>query len=679
MSDNWANLEQPALQSNPTDFRDAQFRVQDVGNAGNQAVGQLRTIGTTGFTGSTRSTATAMTTVIQNVADLMAALPAAQETLAQGQAQLAAALAAQAAAEPGPDGDSNPIDTANAAVEAAHQAVASATEQTVTAQEALDTSQQEFNEIRFQEQAAHQILGDQLAQQHLGTYEPGDIAATIFGNPGGITAMLDTETATAFRTLQLTVAADEAQITIITSATEFRIEGTDEADDFRIDQKADGRLTVQVNGIDIELTIEESQKLVIDAGMGDDSISTEPLAILGPGGALLTNTGSRVTQDIRVEGGDGNDTISAGNGQDTIIGGDGNDTIDAGRGRDYVSGGAGNDAVSGGPGDDTIYGLDGDDRINGDRGNDYIDGGAGSDTVHGSDGNDVVAGGSGDDRLFGGDGDDVVVTASGQDLVVDYNSFGNDQDRVIAQESDEIIVEDNAQTEIVTIDPDRGASMTIDPGAGPEFVARVESDLEVMRSTPEGDAVLANVDRAAIPVEDSNGEIVNGTGHSVTIIKSEQGNAAAIPEIYADDVAERPDGSPGPGADAYVLYDADNNTTFVPELDPVEDRAWRDRPPIVGFEHEILHATDFVTGERDRGITNQTDIHGNTVFEPDGATPVAASNSELSVTGLVFDDDNEGHPKTGPISDASDADPNDRLHTENTFRAQFNLPPRVRY
>jgi hypothetical protein len=40
MSDNWANLEQPALQSNPTDFRDAQFRVQDVGNAGNQAVGQ---------------------------------------------------------------------------------------------------------------------------------------------------------------------------------------------------------------------------------------------------------------------------------------------------------------------------------------------------------------------------------------------------------------------------------------------------------------------------------------------------------------------------------------------------------------------------------------------------------------------------------------------------------------
>jgi hypothetical protein len=437
--------------------------------------------------------------------------------------------------------------------------------------------------------------------------------------------MLDTKTATAFRTLQLTVAANEAQITITTSAAEFRIEGTDDADDFRIDQKADGRLTVQVNGYDIELTIEESQRLVIDAGMGDDSISTEPLAILGPGGALLTNIGSRVTQDIRIEGGDG------------------------------------------------------DDHINGDRGNDYIDGGAGRDTAHGNDGNDVVAGGSGDDNLFGGDGDDVIVTASGQDLVVDYNSSGNDQDRVIAQESDEVIVEDNAQTEIVTIDPDRGASMTIDPEAGSEFVARVESDLEVMRSTPEGDAVLANIDRAAIPVEDSNGEIVNGTGHSVTIIKSEQGNAAAILEIYEDDVAERPDGSPGPGADAYVLYDTDSNTTFIPELDPVEDRAWRDRPPIVGFEHEILHAADFVTGEQDRGISNQTDVHGSPVFEPDGVTPVAASNSELSVTGLVFDDDNEGHPKTGPISDASDADPNDRLHTENTFRAQFNLPPRVHY
>ena len=75
-------------------------------------------------------------------------------------------------------------------------------------------------------------------------------------------------------------------------------------------------------------------------------------------------------------GGNGNNN---GNNGGTDNGSDDDDVIDATENR-----------INGGDGDDTITGTDGADRINAGDGNDVITGGAGNDTIYGNDGNDTA-------------------------------------------------------------------------------------------------------------------------------------------------------------------------------------------------------------------------------------------------------------------------------------------------
>ncbi|WP_310476344.1 calcium-binding protein [Sandarakinorhabdus sp.] len=81
-----------------------------------------------------------------------------------------------------------------------------------------------------------------------------------------------------------------------------------------------------------------------------------------------------------------------------INGGEGDDRITATRFADTVNGGGGNDRILTASGDDIITGgLD----------DDYLDGGAGSDFVNGNNGNDTIVAGSGNDFLFGDAGNDI--------------------------------------------------------------------------------------------------------------------------------------------------------------------------------------------------------------------------------------------------------------------------------
>jgi Ca2+-binding RTX toxin-like protein len=71
-----------------------------------------------------------------------------------------------------------------------------------------------------------------------------------------------------------------------------------------------------------------------------------------------------------VNGFGGNDALFAGAGNDAIDGGSGNDEIGGGAGNDVIHGGAGNDILSGGTGNDTIYAGPGHDKIGCGPGND---------------------------------------------------------------------------------------------------------------------------------------------------------------------------------------------------------------------------------------------------------------------------------------------------------------------
>ncbi|WP_413603017.1 hypothetical protein [Curtobacterium sp. Curtsp57] len=103
-------------------------------------------------------------------------------------------------------------------------------------------------------------------------------------------------------------------------------------------------------------------------------------------------------QDSPIIGGDGNDSISGGSGDNVIHGGAGDDTISDSSGINVIDGGAGNDSINGsgtlmgGAGNDTIRGYDGDDTLIGGTGDDYLEGGYGNDTYVWSrgDGNDEI-------------------------------------------------------------------------------------------------------------------------------------------------------------------------------------------------------------------------------------------------------------------------------------------------
>ena len=185
-------------------------------------------------------------------------------------------------------------------------------------------------------------------------------------------------------------------------------------------------------GVDFSFASHNSD--VVRGGDGDDHLTT------GGGDDWVDG---RAGND-HLNGGDGNDALLGRSGDDHIFGGTGNDNIAAHTGDDTVYGGHGNDSLGGSFGDDLMYGGDGDDVIGSGAQNDLIDagnghdvasggwgvdqvfGGAGGDTLAGSYGNDTVRGGAGDDNIGGGTGTDYMYGGDGDDLI----GAGHDDDFV---------------------------------------------------------------------------------------------------------------------------------------------------------------------------------------------------------------------------------------------------------
>ncbi len=158
------------------------------------------------------------------------------------------------------------------------------------------------------------------------------------------------------------------------------------------------------------LTTEPSLRLLtVDLGTGGDTFTA---AAIANADILVFAQGG--DGDDTMTGGVGNDTLEGGNDDDDLFGGSGDDMLRGDDGADSLVGNADDDVLQGGKGTDTLKGdglthdagESGDDRLEGGEDADTLLGGPGEDTLRGDDGADRMAGQGGNDTLRGGNGND---------------------------------------------------------------------------------------------------------------------------------------------------------------------------------------------------------------------------------------------------------------------------------
>jgi len=361
---------------------------------------------------------------------------------------------------------------------------------------------------------------------------------------------------------------------------------------------------------------------VIDGGAGNDRLYGGLGAdrITGAGGDDLIEGGAG--QDT-VDGGDGGDTVRGGGGTDNVYGRGGADTLDGGADRDYVDGGAGDDTLSGGLGDDTLYGLSGTDRIDGGFGQDYLEGGTGDDTLDGGAGNDMLSGGRDNDIIRGDTGDDVIYAGAGHDSV----DGGAGRDQAYVQQGEDAT--SGAERTVNVQISDKAQYIKI--SGSPEFVERVQADLDMLRSSPNGQQMLDGLQQAH---DDSANWFYDGNGLTIKEFGEENGTATMTPGRF--------------GKASYEI-------TVNPSFDTLYDG-----PPVTVFYHELAHVYDY---------SHDTLADGTYT----GADNPGVPNREREAAGLPIDDDND--PST-----PNRIDPDHPYElTENGLRAELGAPQRPRY
>ena len=383
-----------------------------------------------------------------------------------------------------------------------------------------------------------------------------------------------------------------------------------------------GLQIVTINGI--RYGFPAGADIVVRTGQGDDGITVAP--------------GTNV--HLTLLGGTGDDEIHGGAtvlglaGRDRLYGSGGADRISAGADRDYVDGGAGADILTGGLGDDTVYGLAGDDALSGGEGQDYLEGATGADTVDGEAGNDIISGGRDDDTLRGGAGDDKIYAGLGHDA----SDGGRGRDTVFGERHDATAgAEQNVTVQI----KDLGTFIQVE--GSDEFQQRVEADLDMLRSSPRGQEMLAALDQGH-----ANTEGGWGPWHH-------DGDSLTIREYHNPD---RPDNS------SAHHHGGENDIAYNPHLTtiPLDQGSGGvvDGPPVAVMYHEMAHVYDYM---------NDTLAPGDYLGQPGGPE----ENDEREAAGLPIDDDND--PNTP-----------ERIYpkhpyelTENGLREEMGAPHRDLY
>ena len=165
-------------------------------------------------------------------------------------------------------------------------------------------------------------------------------------------------------------------------------------------------------------------------GHGTDVLSEIELAELtgGAGNNRINAVGATMI-NVTLDGAGGNDSLYGGAKDDVLITHDGNDRLDGRNGNDTLTSGSGDDTLYGGAKDDLLITHDGNDRLFGRNGNDTLTSGEGDDYLSGANHDDVLTGDMGDDTIDGGNGIDTVVESGNKNFTLtDTSLIGNGTD-----------------------------------------------------------------------------------------------------------------------------------------------------------------------------------------------------------------------------------------------------------
>ncbi|WLH82168.1 M91 family zinc metallopeptidase [Pseudomonas sp. FP2338] len=421
------------------------------------------------------------------------------------------------------------------------------------------------------------------------------------------------------------------------------------ADTLHVGNNPDGSLQVQINGksyrFDAKGKNGEPIELHIKTNGGHDHLTISPT----------------VDNPVTFEGGDGNDTFIAGAGRTRALGGAGDDKLWLGSGTGYAEGNDGDDLIVGGTGNAVIYGGNGKDHLYAGIGpadkQSYVDGGSGDDHLYAGSGHSVLHGGKGDDHLLGTDRT-TFYTGKGRDRI--WNNRPGDL--IYAKAGDAY---DRSQgSKFVEVKPSFAGNDGFEVSGDAEFKQRVDDDFEFLRSSPNGQKILADMDKEA-PKAGAKVTIQKATvANSYSFRSFELGRLPSeqFKKIDLDDprYGRVIGNKPGSRADAgAVNYDP---------MDTGDERFFT--PPVVNLVHEIGHAYNGATGTNLPGYTLDRSAS-------DPAITDYIHNTEFQVVGLPgstaqpFDFDND--PSTPPTTI------NPEHFTENGMHREMGRPLRKSY
>jgi Ca2+-binding RTX toxin-like protein len=146
------------------------------------------------------------------------------------------------------------------------------------------------------------------------------------------------------------VAATEGSVNLV-------LAGTPDEDRITIELSADGR----TYEIESAAPLEVGGTVCTHPGKRPEALACEATAIAGfeintGAGNDVVTLGRTVPVPATIWGGEGDDVLTGGAGNDKLVGGPGDDELNGRGGNDLLIGGPGDDVLNGGPGEDRLIG-----------------------------------------------------------------------------------------------------------------------------------------------------------------------------------------------------------------------------------------------------------------------------------------------------------------------------------